>query len=380
MNFKVSRIQAVVVAGAVTLAGCGSDLQAVRATGTTSESQRSTVELVPGVSLEATEKFSGPFDGSPESLGRCIRTSGAVVDILHPLDGFVAGEVWHKVVAIDGSVVGLDATARHSLNARGLRMQFETLDGTPSSPNLDKGAELQFFGQTLEAIQTELAAGNTVEINAHVATGGASVASIRPGGEVVMIGNCMNRVTAAIADAAKILSTGGEAVVTGVDVLQRLRETGGELVLADVSSILDPVPIPWGERDPMLRSLDPSEAPAAVIDNLIPVSVTVTLPQSWIGAAGGICTRQAAGWHSLCYGLTFADENGIVQMDLMVVADEAVELWLMDESGFYETARGPVARIEVSEVESARSYEIDLAAEFSTRFLALYEELSRSRG
>jgi len=387
VSFSGIRVAVATVAVAVLMVSCGSADQTVRATDTqnvpieadvqrtvSTEGAVPSERTLPAVSIALGERFEGPFDSSPESLGRCTRAESSVVDILDPLGGFAVGDVWHNVVAVEGDISGLDPTINNVLGARGLSIQFETLDGKPATPQLNGGIELQFFGQKLEAIRSELLAGNRVEVRVHATTGGVGALSVRSDGQVVAIGNCRNRVTAEFERAANILSTEHETL-TGVDVLQMMREIGGDAVTSMVSAITNPDLPPWAEQDPMERSLDRELAPAGLVDSLIPIYVAVTLPPSWIEARGGLCTRQAIAWQSPCYDLEYADGAGQFIMEMFVVAGETIELWLMDD-GSFDTARGPAWLIEASEVIPDGQFDLDLGAIFSVDFATAFESLS----
>jgi len=252
VSFGRIRVAVATAAVAVLMVSCGSADQTARVTDTqnvpaeadvqstvSTEGATPTERTLPAVSIALGEWFEGPFDSSPESLGRCIRAEGSIVDILDPLSGFAAGDVWYNVGALEGDVSGLDPTVNHGLDARGLSIQFETLDSEPARPQLNGAIELLFFGQKLEAIRSELLAGNRVEVRVHAATGGVDALSVRSDGQVVAIGNCRNRVTAEFERSANILSTEGETL-TGVDVLQMMRETGGDAVTSMVSAITNP--------------------------------------------------------------------------------------------------------------------------------------------
>lgn len=105
----------------------------------------------------------------------------------------------------------------------------------------------------------------------------------------------------------------------------------------------------WSERDPMLRSLDPSRTPAERLLGLEPVAVLISIPNAWTSLNGFICVRTSLGWHPLCVPTSLASSGEFVgRFTPLVVADDktTVEIWLLGSLN-YEDRIAQIGAVEL---------------------------------
>ena len=130
-------------------------------------------------------------------------------------------------------------------------------------------------------------------------------------------------------------------------------------------------PPSWEELTSWERSVDPEETPAAILAELVPFNVEVTLEpalaSSLADGGWGICTRSSAGWNVCVPAALFADEvaapEGSYDLDGYSVPGEPVDVWILPDpdalppdavetmtsgvASYFDHAIGPVGSFDV---------------------------------
>jgi|GEM_PF-1576565 len=87
----------------------------------------------------------------------------------------------------------------------------------------------------------------------------------------------------------------------------------------------------WYELDPNERSLDPSDAPPEIVEQLRYVPLLVQWPSTWSGVPGRVCARNPLGWAGIC--VETDNPSPIAILYLVIAEGEPAEIWIKTPTG-----------------------------------------------
>jgi len=93
---------------------------------------------------------------------------------------------------------------------------------------------------------------------------------------------------------------------TPADLLRGMVAEDPEVIAAYLDWARGPEPVPWQDRRPEERLLDPEETPAEVLAGLHFVAVIFAAPQAWWSRSEVLCTRATLGWNE-CVSLRLGE-------------------------------------------------------------------------
>ena len=207
--------------------------------------------------------------------------------------------------------------------------------------------DVRFPDPELERVQAELVVGNTVwlptqpSVAGHPWTVGFPMA-IRANGDVVSLDNCgYDLITRPLQDFA--------AGTPGTDLAAWLED----LVAGDIANVdefrayeagLQPPPGPsWIEMPVDRRVVTPGDTPPEVLAELDLVLYEVHVPQAWRASSEVLCPKTLQGWAPCVAFDAPSDPTRPIRFSFYLTEGEEIELWLMDTSASFASARGPLA-------------------------------------
>jgi len=245
---------------------------------------------------------------------------------------------------------------------------FEVLDNRPVDSYSDMGAAsagLALAGQPPERIIMPNLEADLLQQESDAGVGDfllgfgngrvTIVVSLRPNGEIALLGDCLQYQTTEIVAAHALIAEGvGTATnyPTQAEFLRGIAQGDG-VAMSAFTAALDTLLSPgraWVDKDPDLRGLRPSEMPKEILASLEDFTVIVEVPVEWTDRSEAVCTRTSLGWNPcmhLRYGPTL-EFNG-----MWFVPGESLEVMLVSE----DLAWPPLATLGSIPAERLTAYQ-----------------------